>query len=242
MASLNHSLLNPPDKLTRCEVQYRLWGSKQTLNEPDICSSVFWKFYDRQCAHALHDGGRHVSVRTHQDLLDFVESLQAGQQRFEIRNKHRDRVSLTSASQQDALLDASIDLAATILLMIDFESFHFGFSGRKQIQWLDGSLRSQVEDFFNIQPTLGHERVKLEKTFKALNLVRMAGLEIIWTDNLLDHLRLTDDDTKVHIFHHATFLQYQYARCVVLEAVHVRILNDMTVQILSFLGNFLPRH
>jgi hypothetical protein len=40
----------------------------------------------------------------------------------------------------------------------------------------------------------------------------MAGLEIVWTDNLADHLRLTDDDTKVHIFHHASFLEIQRTR------------------------------
>lgn len=35
----------------------------------------------------------------------------------------------------------------------------------------------------------------------------MAGMCVTWTDNLADHLSLRDDDTRILIFHHATFLQ-----------------------------------
>ena len=41
------------------------------------------------------------------------------------------------------------------------------------------------------------------------NVERIGGLRIIWTSNLADHLRLHDDDTRLSIFHHATFLHYQ---------------------------------
>jgi len=51
--------------------------------------------------------------------------------------------------------------------------------------------------------------VKLEKIFNARNLGRIAGIEIEWTKNLADHLRLIDEDRKVAIFHHATYLECQ---------------------------------
>ncbi|KAH6613527.1 hypothetical protein F5144DRAFT_406763 [Chaetomium tenue] len=34
-------------------------------------------------------------------------------------------------------------------------------------------------------------------------------MKICWTTNIVDHLRLSDDDQTVFIFHHAMFLRYQ---------------------------------
>ncbi len=52
-----------------------------------------------------------------------------------------------------------------------------------------------------------NENVKLEKIFSALNLGRIAGMEIQFTNNLADHLRvMSEDDKKVAIFHNASFL------------------------------------
>jgi hypothetical protein len=34
-------------------------------------------------------------------------------------------------------------------------------------------------------------------------------VKIQWSNNLTDHLRLVDNDRRLCIFHHATFLQHQ---------------------------------
>ncbi|KAH8652115.1 hypothetical protein BX600DRAFT_516190 [Xylariales sp. PMI_506] len=47
------------------------------------------------------------------------------------------------------------------------------------------------------------------KLFTVQNLVRIAGINIIWTDNLADHLRLADNGSSLFIFHHASFLKFQ---------------------------------
>lgn len=41
--------------------------------------------------------------------------------------------------------------------------------------------------------------------FTARNLERVAGIRVIWTSNLADHLHLEDDDTSVRIFYHVSF-------------------------------------
>ena len=51
-------------------------------------------------------------------------------------------------------------------------------------------------------------RVKLDRIFTTRNLERIAGLQIIWTSNILDHLRLMVDDTRIAIYHHASCLEY----------------------------------
>jgi hypothetical protein len=212
MSPLNVPILRSLDPASTYDLQCQLWGSGRKVTDTGKICHAFWQFYERQNAHSLHDGGRHVSVRTHQDLLAIIKSIQSGYSRSEIRARHRDQVSLTSPTEQDELLDGSIDLAATILTLIHFGRIQYGFSGRKPLEWSAGSLQSVLEHQFNGPVELGHSRVKFEKTFISLNLVRMAGLEIVWTDNLADHLRLTDDDTKVHIFHHASFLEIQRTR------------------------------
>lgn len=51
--------------------------------------------------------------------------------------------------------------------------------------------------------------VKLPRLFNACNMERIAGIEICWTSNLIDHLKMRDDDTTVTIFYHAAFLKAQ---------------------------------
>ncbi|KAK0752898.1 hypothetical protein B0T18DRAFT_312886 [Schizothecium vesticola] len=91
--------------------------------------------------------------------------------------------------------------------------------GGRHLEWRDGSLGDFVRVYFSPVPVLGHERIKFEKTFNALSLNRIAGLEIQWTDNLADHLRLVNDDQAVRVFHHATFLRNQDQKIFPLEFV-----------------------
>ncbi|KAH8787220.1 hypothetical protein BGZ57DRAFT_736592, partial [Hyaloscypha finlandica] len=51
------------------------------------------------------------------------------------------------------------------------------------------------------------DHVKLERLFTARNIERLADIQVIWTSNLADHLQLEDDDTKVRLFSHTSFLE-----------------------------------
>ncbi|KAH8593924.1 hypothetical protein B0O99DRAFT_515010 [Bisporella sp. PMI_857] len=54
-------------------------------------------------------------------------------------------------------------------------------------------------------PNHAHKHViMLDKKFNAFNIERKAGIKIIWTNNLEDHLCLKDEDTRLAIFHHAS--------------------------------------
>lgn len=94
--------------------------------------------------------------------------------------------------------------------MIRFGGVQYGFCGHNQLAWSGNSLKEFIHSYFHTTPALGCERVKLDETFNARNLERIAGIEIVWTDNLADHLRVTNGDKKVAIFHHASFLEYQH--------------------------------
>lgn len=211
---MDTSLLETPIEASiQAEISYQFWGNayRRQLPATDINLAAFWNYYCKKSALSLHDGGRHVAVRTHQDVVDVVYLLQQGVTRTSIKQTLRSKLKMKHANE-DELLENSIDLAASLVLMCDCGTSSHGFSGRIEIQWKDSSLGACLAEYFEEKSILAHEKVKLEKTFTAKNISRIAGLEIIWTDNLVDHLRLTDDDTKVHIFHHASFLEYQRHR------------------------------
>jgi hypothetical protein len=62
---------------------------------------------------------------------------------------------------------------------------------------------------FEAGPLNAQEDLMFEGEFTAYNLQRYAGVEIAWTDNLADHLRLSRNRKRLYISHHASFLQWQ---------------------------------
>jgi hypothetical protein len=213
MASLeSHFQSSPVYARTQSEIIEQFWGPnafpKQLHNgeaSSELNLYLYFNYYTDQCGLAMHDGGRHISARTHQSIIDIVQHLKEPLTREALRQL----LPMPMPPNEAEKRDGSIDLAASLLLMIDFGSLQYGFSGRKQLVWDRSSLKEFVHDHFSISLTLGHGRVKLEKMFNARNLGQIAGIEIVWTNNLADHLRMIDEDKKLYIFHHASFLEYQ---------------------------------
>jgi hypothetical protein len=83
------------------------------------------------------------------------------------------------------------------------------------IPWHDDSTLSDlVADEFNGMKELVVP-VRLESIFIALNLELIGDIQIVWTDNLADHLRMSEEDTKVAIYGHAQFLKMNRDKWVV---------------------------
>ncbi|KAK7415744.1 hypothetical protein QQX98_005657 [Neonectria punicea] len=214
--ALDASLLDLPlSQLTKTTISSEYWAyhQDQRLNSVEIDLQSFWTYYNKECARALHNGGRYVALRSHRDVADCIHKLKSGMLRDDIKEDLREKLT-TFHDNEDEMLDNSIDLAASLLLMMSFSSFAYGFSGRSHLNWTHGSLESFVSAYFDpgTAAHLAKENVKIEKIVTARNLCRIAGLDIVWTDNLVDHLRLTDDDRRVHVFHHASFLEVQRQR------------------------------
>lgn len=168
---------------------------------------AFLAYYMKQCNHALHDGGRHIFVRNHGEILEIANELMRGSSRECVRDHLRPRYAHLKSEHEETLLDSSIDLAARLVSMMDIGALQYGFSGRKQLVWSRGSLKAFVHEYFSCPVLLGQD-VKLERIFNARNLDRIAGIKVEWTDNLADHLRVINDEKRVAIFHHASFLKH----------------------------------
>lgn len=211
MAAITAPLLQPVNPCTQATIIDSFWGPSPhgSLYVCDDNSfEAYFQFYFKECEHALHDGGRHVFARTHQDILDIVNLLKDDRARDEVQDFLRTKLS-RHFPNEDELIDSALDLAARLLVMVDVGELPFGYSGRRQLNWTKGCLKDFVHEYFCTPPVLSRERVKLGRIFNAVNLGRIAGVELLPTDNLADHLRLTDDDTKLLVFYHASFLKRQ---------------------------------
>jgi hypothetical protein len=213
MASLDMSLRNHVSHPSKPVVVEQLWGSqpsKLTLLEREANLEAFFDLYFRYYAKQCNLIGRHAkgsnsSVETHKDIMNIAQLLQQPLSREEVWMRMSDFLKAADKEQHEN----SINLVARLLLMIKFGDIPHECGGGRHIEWSHGSLVEFVHDYFSPPPACGHERIKLEKSFNALNLQRIAGIQIRWTDNLADHLRMMDDDKAVAVFHHASFLEYQ---------------------------------
>ncbi|KAJ4333706.1 hypothetical protein N0V95_009358 [Ascochyta clinopodiicola] len=224
MTSQVASLLDPLQPSTQLAIVEKFWD----VNLVPEVSQAYWVFYSEECDRALQDDGRYVLARTVQDVLDAVVSLKADHFRENTRNVLRDKFTKAHPNELE-LIDRSIDLSATLLLMMDFGSARHVFSGRRRLNWVDGTLRDCVASAFDSTPTLDHKGIKLQRTFSAQSLVQLAGVQLVPTTNLLDHLRLTNNDTQLHVFHHASFLKNQSQGSLLPNALAEETLRTLAI-------------
>lgn len=199
----------------KCEILRHLWDLDvypSQFYDSDCDYDIYFSYYTEQCSDALHDGGRHVSVRKHRDIVDIAAQIKDSLTRDAIKQKLRSKLSVPKPANEDRLLDGSINLVARLLLMMELGCLQYGFTGQRQLSWTADSLEEFISEYFDTPRSLVQGSVKLEKLFNARNLGRIAGIEIMWTKNLADHLRLIDEDKRVAIFHYASFLECQLKR------------------------------
>lgn len=214
--TLDSSIQQCPQSLkTRHHIVQKFWDADIPISDfqnGDLQCEKYFSYYAEQCRLALHDGGRHILPKTHRNIIEIAANLKNPVTRLELRENLRPKLLYPSPGDADEILDNTIDLIVRLLLMINVGGFQYGVSGYSQLCWKEGTLNEFLQERFNVPQVLKGTSVKLEKIFNARNLQRIAGIQIIWTDNLADHLRMREDDTRVAIFHHASFLKYQERR------------------------------
>lgn len=197
---------------TKCEILKELWDvdiDPQQYKSTPLDHDSYFLFYAKQCELFLYDSARHISARTHRDIVDIAKCLKDSVARDRITEDLKAELHVSKpTSNKDDLVRASIHLTANLLLMTEFCSLDYSFSGGEQLHWTEGSIKDCLEKHFKVPGDLA-EKVKLEPAFNALNLIRIAGLDIEWTANLSDHLRLKENDKTIAIFHYASFLECQ---------------------------------
>lgn len=149
-------------------------------------------------------GGRGFRVLNDEILLKVISYVKLSN---EIRESLAGKLREQRLVADEASIEDTTALAARLLLMLNIGNpKHCLTPGQTRIDWRSGTLKELVGYQFSSIPVLS-DHVKLSRQFNALQLVKIAGVKVAWTNNLADHLLLQEDDTKVYIFHHASFLQ-----------------------------------
>ena len=170
----------------------------------------FSDWFEEQCEAAATQ----VSASTHNDLLRILSYIQSNgnnASRVDIADKLCTTSSATrpalGLSANDERLNASLTLAARVWLSISIDSLQRFTTPGYFVCWNSNQCLSDAVDAEFSSKAQTTETIKLPKVFTASNLERIAGIQVQWTSNLADHLVLKDDDTKVMLFHQASFLE-----------------------------------
>lgn len=196
--------------LTRQAIAHAYWGPTGTLttaSDVEQLGEPYFRYYSQQCSTALLNAGQHVSARTHDDLVKVVRMIRATDDRQSIFGEIERKLKNRNLVVKDQMIEGTIDLAARLYSMSNIGELPNALVGGNVIRWTANSLQSCLAQQFSGQPEASAEPVRFEKIFNAHNLTRVAGLRIKWISDLNDHLRMTDDDRTVAIFHHASFLR-----------------------------------
>ncbi|KAL7944225.1 hypothetical protein V8C42DRAFT_83908 [Trichoderma barbatum] len=183
-----------------------LWGAA----DRHYGMSPYFEYYSKRIQRLRLDGCDGFCANSHSDVASIAKTILSGASRNDIFQQVAFAAKSTSTST-DADINHGIDMCASLLVMAEIElnGSSAGLSGLTAVPWKKGLLKDALAYYFCPQKTLQADRTKLGKVFTARNLNRIAGIEIRWTTNLADHLRLVDDDQVVFIFHCASFLQLQ---------------------------------
>jgi hypothetical protein len=212
MSALEGNLRRRPlTRQTKSDIVQHLWpvSGISRYGGYDLDWEPYFCYYQNQCEHALHEQGKHVLVRTHQHIVDIACKLEQDREGIKADLK----VLFTTEdmlSNGDEILDNTVDLVARLCVMVNISAYKSTVDESAKFLWDTPNLKNSLRNCFTTTHELNDGNTRFEKTFTAFNMQRIANIEICWTDDLADHLRMVgDDDKKVAIFHHASFLRYQ---------------------------------
>nr|CDP28668.1 Putative protein of unknown function [Podospora anserina S mat+] len=169
-----------------------------------LCHEVYGQYYQYQWRFfSGHSLTTNRGIRDLENTFRLVQHLHDGKTREQLKTLLKSTIS--SASDEEC--ERYIDLAARLLTMMKIGVPKNQLMARRFLRWEQGTIRDFVSNFFKESPKLSYERIRLPKIFNAWSINKIGGINICFTDNLADHLLLTDDDSTLFIFHHASFLE-----------------------------------
>jgi hypothetical protein len=198
------------------ELIRKFWPCLQSspLSDKDLEAwQAYFQYYTAEVRSAIQsDGGVHTTVRKHRDVVAIAQDLERGLAKQAIKQQlHQLHTQGRSAADKERMAEGSINLVVRLLFMVDIGPISQNhIPSLTYVPWTDDTsdLGTVLSKHFQ-KSKEGAGKIKFDSKFSAYNLERLAGIEILWTNNIADHLRLVEDDSKLCIFHQTTFLKSQ---------------------------------
>ena len=102
------------------------------------------EYYTGQFVLMCHTGGRYVSVRTYQDIIDIVASAQQGWSKTQLMQVIRVKALPSDFENIEEAIERSVDLAERLLIMFALGKVPRGFSGPRRLLWKGNKSLAQV--------------------------------------------------------------------------------------------------
>ena len=157
----------------------------------------------KECRVAIQSGkGQHATVRSHTDIQAVAEMLSEYNTKSAMKENLRHSLSHQRTPEEtNNMLEGSIMLVARLLTMIDIGPLPYKHTNQHSLAWQDENLPlgDLLELPFQESFTNAQEDLMFEEDFTAYDLQRYAGVEIAWTNNLADHLRLSRNRKRLSI-------------------------------------------
>lgn len=197
----------PVPDAVKSEVLRALWmpspshpEPKTQIKKPNL-DTYFDTHYSHDCQRFARDGGTLISIKTHGEVVELAKRILQG------TTKSAALASLTGNAKAD---ENTLNLCARLITMCDFGNAEFGSSTRRDLSWDNHqTLRQATAVNFQAEKKLQPDNPRIPRFFKARQIARIGGIRIQWTNNLMDHLSLSEGDRAVFVFHHADFLRFQ---------------------------------
>lgn len=204
----------------------KFWGARTQNTNDRLCNgepvtslqhAAYTRYYTIQRSYLTHELGVQDKVQNSGFVSDIMQLIRSDLTHQEVISGIQQRLSLAKSQVGAEYCEEIVFFTARLLVMMNVGRFMSEAHLRRNVPWESNSLRDCVGDYFAEAPKMSCEGVKLPKAFNAWSVETVGGIKVRLTDNLADHLLLVEDDTTVLVFHHASFLECQDARQVIIE-------------------------
>lgn len=193
----------------RTAILNAFWNRSSSTESLAVPLDIYVEYFEEQCRLALHNWERYdISNIRFYHLVEIVGMIHERKSRMHIESHLKTILECDCREVSSEIVDLSVRL----LLMIQTGSYRqVLIPGQASLSWTDGAICHTLSTYFSHHNVL-KDTIELDKAFTARNIERISGIRIVWTGNLLDHLRLSEDDSSLTIFHHASFLHCQRSK------------------------------
>ena len=202
---------------SRREFFARVWPTRDSREQ----DSPILRHYLHCCNYAFISlSAEAVSRRSNSDIILAIEAIEANSTLEDVLQSmidciHQGHTTKTCRIEDEDAAKQLLIIAAKVAFMCNIK---LGAAGpgendldQRYISWNREDSRTLLTRAFPKDNKLVGTGL-LERTFHARNLERLGSIQVVWTHNLLDHLRLYDPSKegmpfRVSVFHHAQFLK-----------------------------------
>ncbi|KAM7210107.1 hypothetical protein V8F06_014510 [Rhypophila decipiens] len=206
-----------PDDV-KAEILRSLWKECQpSIDQTVDLEAYFEDYYRTRVQQFSREGGTYICISSHADIFKVTKQIVQDATRdtlsdfvSKLTQSHHEKETISPKPTTDAM-NSTVDFCAGLLLMCEFDVPQFGFSGSNPLPWSpELTLRQAAALYFSPQhtKTLQPDNPRIPRIFAAKSLVSIGGMRIRWTNNLVDHLLLSDDDETALVFPQVGFLRH----------------------------------